>query len=122
MLKGLLTIIIILIGVVAIVGMIAVRFLYRSISNLRDAARAAMGMDGTGSTTNRDETGRRSRQYAYNERTDGRSRSSQNASSSARHTTTASGETIIDGRNPEHSDRKIFAESEGEYVDFEEVK
>lgn len=43
--------------------------------------------------------------------------------SAARHTVnTGSGVTIIDDRNTQKSDRKIFDDNEGEYVDFVEVK
>lgn len=37
-----------------------------------------------------------------------------------RKTTTEGGDTIIDNRNPEEVDKKIFAKDEGEYVDFKE--
>ena len=40
----------------------------------------------------------------------------------ARRTTTDSGVTIIDSRSEQKADRKIFDDSEGEYVEFEEVK
>ena len=38
-----------------------------------------------------------------------------------RRTTTDGGVTIIDDRGRQQSDRKIFDDNEGEYVDFEEV-
>jgi len=39
-----------------------------------------------------------------------------------RTTQAADGVTIIDDRNAQKADRKIFDDSEGEYVEFEEVK
>ncbi|MGP1590552.1 MAG: DUF4834 family protein [Prevotella sp.] len=33
-----------------------------------------------------------------------------------------SGETVVDYRNPQETDRKIFRKEEGEYVDYEEEK
>ena len=38
----------------------------------------------------------------------------------ARRTQTATGETIIDHRHQERSDKKIFEDSDGEYVEFTE--
>ena len=32
------------------------------------------------------------------------------------------GETIVDYRNPQETERKIFTKDEGEYVDYEEEK
>ncbi|MGI6223195.1 MAG: DUF4834 family protein [Prevotella sp.] len=37
-------------------------------------------------------------------------------------TTTESGETIVDARDPETANRKIFDKDEGEYVKFKEVE
>ena len=39
----------------------------------------------------------------------------------ARRTTTSSGVTIIDERDPHEAGRKIFSDGEGEYTDFEVV-
>ena len=44
---------------------------------------------------------------------------------SSQHTTSTtgeSGERITDTRSPSHGQRKIIADDEGEYVDFEEVE
>lgn len=37
-----------------------------------------------------------------------------------RSTTTAGGDTIIDTRDREHANQKIFGKDDGEYVDFQE--
>lgn len=42
------------------------------------------------------------------------------AQSHQRSTTTANGDTIIDTRNQEQANKKIFSKDEGEYVDFKE--
>ena len=39
----------------------------------------------------------------------------------ARHTQTATGETIIDHHHEKRENRKIFDDSDGEYVEFEEA-
>ena len=44
------------------------------------------------------------------------------SSQSTRRTTrTADGVTIVDNRDPNEANKKIFAQDEGEYVDFKEV-
>ncbi len=37
-------------------------------------------------------------------------------------TSSSDGQVIIDSRNPNQANRKIFSDNEGEYVDFEEEK
>lgn len=39
-----------------------------------------------------------------------------------RETTTDNGDTIVDSRNQQQANKKIFAQDEGEYVDFKEDK
>ena len=81
----------------------------------------------------RDEVGRQRQQYS--QRTQPKSnqnvQSNQNTQSSqstqsteqptARHTQTATGETIIDHHHKKRENRKIFDDSDGEYVEFEEA-
>ena len=43
-------------------------------------------------------------------------------STQGKKTTTKSGETIVDARDPETANRKIFDKDEGEYVKFKEVE
>ena len=45
-----------------------------------------------------------------------------NQSASRRTMHTSDGVTIYDGRDPDVAQRKIFADNEGEYVDFTEEK
>lgn len=117
MLQGILVILLFIIIFIAIVAMIVVRFVYRGINRLRDAARSAMGMD-TDDMTGGGDRGRRS---AYSRGYGSSGNHSRNSSSGhTRRTQTTAGTTIIDNRSPEYANRKIFAEGEGEYVDFEE--
>ncbi len=44
------------------------------------------------------------------------------AESAQRRTTTATGDVIIDRRDPQQAIRKIFDKDEGEYVDFSEER
>lgn len=108
MLHGILAILIIILIVVFVAVLVVVRFVYSGINRLRDAARSAMGMGG--GTDGRGPSG--------NGRRSGSSRSA--GGQRRTYTRGSSGETIIDGRDPEQVQRKIFAADEGEYVDFEE--
>lgn len=107
MLHGILAILLILLVIVTITVMIAVRFVMRGIGRLRSAAHSAMDMNDGINSRKRGNKGR--------ERASGGGKTE-----NARHTRTAEGVTIIDGRDPERAGRKIFAADEGEYVDFEE--
>lgn len=49
-------------------------------------------------------------------------RGSSQGEQSTRRTSTASGDIIEDRRTEDEINRKIFAQDEGEYVDFEEVE
>ena len=64
----------------------------------------------------RTETGRKRQQYG--------TRQSANTTQSDQYsqtTQTATGETIIDNRHQERENKKIFDDTDGEYVDFEEA-
>ena len=77
----------------------------------------------------RDETGRQQRQYHYTGQTvtpkeEPKPRAEQEKEPKVekpveRHTKTATGETIIDRRS-ERENKKIYEETEGEYVEFSE--
>ncbi|MBQ7419394.1 MAG: DUF4834 family protein [Prevotella sp.] len=78
----------------------------------------------------REETGRQQRQYHYSGRTtepaSGRPRAEEEATVEDKqeepveiHTKTATGETIID-RRAERESKKIYEDTEGEYVEFSE--
>jgi biopolymer transport protein ExbB/TolQ len=82
----------------------------------------------------REEIGRQRQQYSQRQNTQGSqgafntqdSRTSQNTQSGAeqeeaRRTQTATGETIIDQQHQKRENKKIFDDSDGEYVDFEEA-
>lgn len=107
MLHGLLFILLLVIVFIAVVALIVVRTVFNTIHKVRDAARSAMGMDTESKGSNAGER--------YN---NGSARGGN--ATQGRRTRTTSGETIIDTRNPEHANRKIFAKDEGEYVDFRE--
>ena len=51
----------------------------------------------------------------------GKANSRSQQRSTQRTTQTSDGVTIIDQREPNEADKKIFASDEGEYVEFEEV-
>ena len=81
----------------------------------------------------RDEVGRKRQQYSQraqpksnqNVQSNQNTQSSQSTQSTeqptARHTQTATGETIIDHHHEKRENRKIFDDSDGEYVEFEEA-
>ena len=69
----------------------------------------------------REETGRQRQQYSQRQQTTNtRDNSDANYYDQPRQTTTATGETIIDNRHQERESKKIFDDSDGEYVDFVE--
>lgn len=109
MLHGLLLILLLVLAAVLVVAMIAVRLLSGGIRMVRDAAKAAA----EAATGSRHTAGSHRREH-----TAGR----QDGHTAGRCHTTASGETVIDSRDPQTADRRIFADNEGEYVDFEEER
>ena len=75
----------------------------------------------------RTETGRQRQQYSQRAQ-NAQSQSAQSFQNSegeyqpqARRTQTATGETIIDNRHQERENKKIFDDSDGEYVEYTEV-
>jgi cbb3-type cytochrome oxidase cytochrome c subunit len=70
----------------------------------------------------RNETGRQRQQYAHNTQNSQRPRQSQESQEPRQpyQTKTATGETIIDHHHQERENRKIFDDSDGEYVEFTE--
>lgn len=97
-----------------------VRFVYRIYSKVRDAKRAME--DTINNRFGQNDTGRRSQQYQYNQ--NGRQQRSGNGAAQGdaqpRRTQTESGEVIIDSRHQERENKKIFADDDGEYVDYVE--
>ena len=73
----------------------------------------------------RNETGRQRQQYSHRQQTTQQANTTQEVyeeapQSDARHTQTSTGETIIDHHHAERSNKKIFDDSDGEYVEFVE--
>ena len=76
----------------------------------------------------RNETGRQRQQYSQraqnvhsSQDTYSDQREEEEFQPEARRTQTATGETIIDNRHQERENKKIFDDSDGEYVEFEEA-
>ncbi len=103
-------------------GMLAFRFVMQMIRRFRDAM--VNPSEDRSNRHNRNYTGRRQQQYSFGW---GRSQHQSNPGAAqqggtTRRTRTATGETIIDSRGQEGTNRKIFADDEGEYVDYQEEK
>lgn len=119
MLQGLLFILLLVFIIVAVAAMVVVRIVARGLGMFRDAARAAGEFSGGWSGN----AGARMRQHGNrcSSSSSEHYRKNDGGASSRTHAT-ASGTTIIDHRDPQAADRKIFADSDGEYVDFEETR
>jgi len=100
-------------------------YIIKAIRKFRQAARQAAEEQ---EQRYRNETGRQSRQYTQRHQATqqgGQSRQGQYrqqgaAQQETRQTQTATGETIIDHRRQERESKKIFDDSDGEYVEFTE--
>jgi len=122
-LKILLSLIGIIFIIIAICVLILAHYIHRGINFFRKAARGEVD----------DEEFQRMANKYYRKQDDGqpsfdkdyfkgRSRGSQQNGPTHRTMRTAQGVTIIDQRDPNVADRKIFEHDEGEYVDFREEK
>ena len=118
MLKGLLGIFAFIFFLIVFILLLVGSYLYRifrriRVTTMRESERKARQY--------REETGRQRQQYSQRQQS-GNTRDSSDDSqySQARTTTTATGETIIDNRHQERENKKIFDDSDGEYVDFVE--
>jgi hypothetical protein len=105
-----------------VVVMLAFNFVMQVVKRFRDAMMNPS--EDASNRHNRNYTGRRQQQYSFGW---GRSHHQANKDSAqqggaSRRTRTATGETIIDNRGMEETNRKIFADDEGEYVDYQEEK
>jgi predicted Holliday junction resolvase-like endonuclease len=124
MLKGILGFLLFLFFVIVLILMLTGRFLLKKIRELRKAAEQAAEQEAFNYRT---ETGRQRQQYGKRQsaqttqHAQERQQSTQ-YSQSSRHTQTSTGETIIDHRHQERENRKIFNDTDGEYVDFVEEK
>ena len=127
MLKGLLGFFAFIFFLVVLILLLVGSYLYRTYKKIRIAAQRAADKQ---AHQYREETGRQRQQYNQRQqsgatRESGNSRESNDSNSSSqfsqpRQTTTATGETIIDNRHQERENKKIFDDSDGEYVDFVE--
>ncbi|MGN0221664.1 MAG: DUF4834 family protein [Prevotella sp.] len=118
-LKGLVTILLLLLAVLAVAGLVILRFLYKGV---RFFKRWTDEDDARTNRHNRDYTGRRQQQYGfYGKAGDGTSRQGQGSGTGTQqHVHTDEGNTITDLRNPRNKGPRIISDDEGEYVEFTE--
>lgn len=121
MLKGLLGIIAFFFFFVVLILMLTGGMIVKTIRRMKKAAEEAAEAQ---ARQYRDETGRQSQQYSQRRTShsgDTRYTSSTGNADQPNQYATASGETIIDNRHQQRSDRKIFDDADGEYVEYEEA-
>lgn len=117
-LKGLMTILLLLLALFAVVGFVVLRFLYRGAKFFKNLSSED---DARTNRHNRDYTGRRQQQYGFNGKTGDRtSQRGERQSNENRHVHTDEGNTITDLRNPQQTGARIISDDEGEYVEFTE--
>jgi len=128
MLKGILGFLLFIFFVIVLILMLTGRYILKKIKEFRKAAEDAAEQQ---AFRYRTETGRQRQQYGKSQQnkysqtqrnTQNNTQSNTKSEQEARHTRTASGETIIDNRHQEREERKIFDDDEGEYVEFTEEK
>ena len=124
MLKGILGFVLFIFFVFVFIVILIGGRIYSALQKAKKAAQQAAEQQ---EQQRRTETGRQRQQYSQRSQN---VHSSQNTYSSqreeeyepqARRTQTATGETIIDHRHQERENKKIFDDSDGEYVEFEEA-
>ena len=124
MLKGILGFVLFIFFVLVFIGILIGGRIYSTIQKAKKAVQQEH--------QRRTETGRQRQQYSQRQQSQNapNAHSSQNTYSDqreedyqpeARRTQTATGETIIDNRHQERENKKIFDDSDGEYVEFEEA-
>ena len=128
MLKGIFGILLFIFFIIVFFLVLLGGTILRAIRNFRKAAEQAAELQ---DHRYRTETGRQRQQYSHrsqksqsswNAQNNQNNQSHQNAQrDDARRTETATGETIIDHRHQERENNKIFDNSDGEYVEFEEA-
>ena len=130
MFKGIFGFLLFIFCVLIFIGILIGGRIYSAIQKAKRAAQQAAEQQ---QQRQRTETGRQRQQYSQrrqpqNAQNAQSAHSTQNAQSSqeeeqpqARRTQTATGETIIDHRHQERENKKIFDDSDGEYVEFEEA-
>ena len=130
MLKGLVSIIVFIIIFIAIVAAVVLSLMYKGIRNLRDAQEQFMNSGGKKYSRQeyiryqREQRERNPFDKDYFKSSDSKKKEeskAQKETTTRRTTTTNSGVTIIDDRETEEK-KKIFDNSDGEYVEYEEVR
>ena len=109
MLKGILGFLLFVFVFAIFIMLLTGSFILKKIREFRKAAEQAADQQAFNYRT---ETGRQRQQYSNRQRTQ---------SASSQTTQTATGETIIDNRQQKRENKKIFDDSDGEYVEFEEA-
>jgi uncharacterized protein HemX len=120
MLKGLLGFFAFIFFLIVLILLLVGSYLYCTYRKIRIAAQRAAERQ---AQQHREETGRQRQQYGQRQQRQNQSAQGfQNAEreDQPRTTQTATGETIIDHRHQERENKKIFDDSDGEYVDFVE--
>ena len=120
MLKGILGFLLFLFFLIILILMLTGGFILKKIREFRKAVQDAADQQ---AFNYRAETGRKRQQYGNRTQSTQQAQGAQREyQSTTRHTQTETGETIIDNRHQKRADRKIFDDSDGEYVDFTEEK
>jgi hypothetical protein len=109
MLKGILGFLLFVFVFAIFIMLLTGSYILKKIREFRKAAEQAADQQAFNYRT---ETGRQRQQYSNRQRTQ---------SASSQTTQTATGETIIDNRQQKRENKKIFDDSDGEYVEFEEA-
>lgn len=117
MLKGLLGFFAFIFFLVVLILLLVGSYLYRTYRKIRVAAQRAADRK---EQQYREETGRQRQQYRQHQQYQSGASADTDFYEQPRQTTTATGETIIDNRHQERESKKIFDDSDGEYVDFVE--
>ncbi len=121
MLKGLLGFFAFIFFLVVLILLLVGSYIYRTYRKIRVAAQRAAERQ---AQQHREETGRQRQQYNQRQQYGPTSQADDMDDTSSyeqpRTTQTATGETIIDNRHQERESKKIFDDSDGEYVDFVE--
>ena len=119
-----------LLFIFAVFVFIAILIGGRVYSALNKAKKAAQQAAEQREQQRRSETGRQRQQYSqrpqpqnaqYTQNTQSTRNTQAEEEPQGRRTQTATGETIIDNRHQERENQKIFDDSDGEYVEFEEA-
>ena len=128
MLKGILGFVLFIFFVFVFIGILIGGRIYSTIQKAKKAVQQAAEQQ---EQQRRTETGRQRQQYsqrAQSAQSTQYTHSAQDTYSAqeseqpqGRRTQTATGETIIDNRHQERENQKIFDDSDGEYVEFEEA-